>query len=194
MTMVPSDLKRVTLRTGLSLAAALMLSAAAFAQDATTGNEVELNAVDPVVEITPIFAVDPLPAEFEVQSHDLDPIDDETIAIDEPDFTVDGTDEAIAIDEPELDVDGTDESTMVIDALEGGLIDCVECLYETVGLPGVELEMSGVGPVVLDQVKRSTKSKASISVQMYSVSDAAACLMQYPQLPWICEWQNGTRQ
>lgn len=207
--MVPSDLKRLALRTGLSFAAALMLSTAAFAQDATSGDEVVLNAVDPVVEIDPIFAEDPLPADIEVQfGHDLNPGDGEGIAVGEPDPNGGGTDDGTVVDDRTVQDDGSvdpgtddtsggepiDDGTVVIYYMDGGPIDCVECRDETAGLPDVALEMGGADPVVLDHVKRTTRSRASTLVQMSSVSDVAACLEQYPQLPWICEWQIGASQ
>jgi hypothetical protein len=260
--MVIGTLNDRILRTGLSVVAALLLSTAAFAQDADGTPEISDDAVTmPVddsgmvqgdegpaeggpdeeinVDIFTTYVVDEVPGDESAGDDgagDNDWVDDgsgddgwidicNTVVCGEDGEPIVGepgdggwVDEAPgeegAGDEGTGD-EGTgddgwvyiDDGEVVIYYLDGVRpLDCPECRDITLDLPVEAYQMSAGGlsdldaqagvdvPAVNDVVAaKPTKSRKSRGAASY-VGTQADCLAQHPQLPWMCEWQNGAGQ
>jgi hypothetical protein len=223
--MTAGNLNKTILRSGVSIVAALLLSTAVFAQDATDG-----------------AGPDPLTDQINVQNwHDLTTIDvatggdDQGIAVGEPDPTAGGEPDVVVddgtggdpADDPMVDpmvddgtgdgstgdptgTDGTgtdgigdgstgdggvvvDDGEVLIYYMDGGPEFCAECDFQTVDL-SAEAFQTGVNvPQVTAHAAPAAKPRRSKAHPIVS-SVAASCLAQHPQLPWLCEWQNGAGQ
>ncbi len=93
--------------------------------------------------------------------------------------------------------DGTvvDEGEVVIDYLDGGPVQCDDCDFTAWDLPLEAYQMGegavgDVAPQAAQNDAPAAKPKRSSS-RTFAASGMAECLLQHPQLPWICEWQNG---
>ncbi len=180
-------------RFGLSAIAVLLLSAAAMAQeagDATSG------------------AADPSDGQIVQNWHDLNPAggdqgiavgepdptsggddpstggDDPGIAVGEPDPNSGGEDPGIAVGEPDPNSgDPTDDGVEVQnwhDLNPNGDASTPEVAYESAGVPQPN--------------ERTVKASKQHRAAPTFVFNAAQCLAQHPQLPWLCGWQNGVGQ
>jgi hypothetical protein len=194
------------LKTGLGVIAAMLMSTATFAQDVT--DEVVLYPYDPVIE------------DGDVQNwHDVNPGggDDQGIAVGEPDPNDGGPD--IVIDDGDY-IPGDDGETgdhgddtgdagddtgdenaddgdvdVTIYQMDGGPVLCSAC---EVGIDVLspEIYQSAAAPVVQHHkpaAVAAAKPRRSAGAPL-AVSNAAECLALHPQLPWLCEWQNGAGQ
>ena len=187
------------LRGGLSLVAALLLTSAAIAQDVAVGEEGVMYAVDP------IFVIDPMPVIEDDQGTDDGTTTDEGTTDEgtveewvwDEDDTIISIDDGLCIDIDCAPVDKTDPSDgeVVIYDMDGGHSeDCPQCRDLTSGVPDEIYQMSASGPLVTETVTemapaaKPRRSRAAPSTP----SNAAECLALYPQLPWLCEWQNTT--
>ena len=207
------------LRGGLSLVAALLLTSAAMAQDVAVGEEGVMYAVDPifVIDPMPVFEDD----QGTDDGTTIDEVTDDGTTIDEgtddgtttdegtddegtveewvwdEDDTIISIDDGLCIDIDCAPVDKTDPSDgeVVIYDMDGGRPeDCPQCRDLTSGVPDEIYQMSASGPLVTETVTemapaaKPRRSRAAPSTP----SNAAECLALYPQLPWLCEWQNTT--
>jgi hypothetical protein len=85
----------------------------------------------------------------------------------------------------------TDDGDIVWYFLEGPRPeDCPECR----DLPVEIYQMNAGGPLVTDSKTAPSKSSRRSRVASFTPSTAAECLALYPQLPWLCEWQNTSGQ
>jgi hypothetical protein len=201
---------RSALRGGLTLAAAMMMTTAAFGQDQ-----------DRSVADLPVMMVDVMPVDGGDGSPEI-VIDDGFVIgdwLDDPtndgtgddgtgdDWVDDGTgDDGTGddwVDDGTGDNgtgddwvdDGTgDDGEVVIYYLDGGPILCEDCRADFGDLP-MEIYQMSAGTPTADVVDapvaakpRRTKSHGVAAGSM------AECLADHPQLPWICEWQNGSGQ
>lgn len=203
-------LKTHLLRTGLSVVAALLLSSAAMAQDVVATDDAAVSyAVDPAVETE---------AGYEAGSEgDPDVIIDDGAYLPGDDGTVEGEKPVDGGDDWTWVDPGTDDGTIIwiddgacigVDCVpgddsytydgDGGEVvyfdlggprpeDCPEC--RDLDLPVWAYQTGAPMPTVTESAPaakpRRSKSASGLA------SDAAACLALHPQLPWLCEWQNG---
>lgn len=191
--MVNGVLKTQLLRTGLSVVAALLLSSAAMAEDVVAAEDAAVTyAVDPVIEDDGFVPGD------EGDAGDWDgekPEDGDWTWVDPgtDDDTIIWIDDGACIGvgcvpgDDSYTYDG-DEGEVVYFELEGPRPeDCPEC--RDLDLP-VWAYQTG-GPLVTETdsapAAKPRRSKSAPGL----ASDAAACLALHPQLPWLCEWQNG---
>lgn len=99
--------------------------------------------------------------------------------------TGDGTDGA-------ADGGVVDDGEVVIYYLDGGPVRCAEC--DLGDLP-MEAYQSGAGNPEVQRGDEPVAAKPRRSSgTAFAVGSMAACLADHPQLPWICEWQNGAGQ
>ena len=86
-----------------------------------------------------------------------------------------------------------DEGEVVIYYLDGGPVPCAYCDVGITGLPVEAYQSDAVGPLAAGNAAPAAKPRASAR-QPIAASNMADCLALHPQLPWICEWQNGAGQ
>ena len=86
-----------------------------------------------------------------------------------------------------------DEGEVVIYYLDGGPVLCADCEVGITGLPVEAYQSDAVGPLAAGNAAPAAKPRASAR-QPIAASNMADCLALHPQLPWICEWQNGAGQ
>ena len=190
---------------GLSIVAALLLSTAAFAQDAGSDEgATELNT-------HPIIIDGDQSATYDVPVSDdpaVDPAGDPTggdngIAVGEPDPSGDGSADDDGGDDPAIDPGtdegadpGTDDGTgiegegeITIYYMDGG--PCIDCNVLLPGRPPHPSEVERTQHTsVLPKVSTRHSSAAAFAVP----SAMAQCLAVHPRSAWICEWQNGAGQ
>ena len=209
--MVSGMLNRRLRRTGLSVIAMMLVSSSAFAQD------VVIDDGDVMYAIDPIFVIDPAPG-FEDESASVDETGaDETGAdssTEEEYSEDDGTDDDWVWDEGDGIIVIDDGLCIGVDCVpgdgsytydggytvDGELVwyflegprpeDCPECR----DLPVEIYQMSAGGPSVIDIETTPTANSRRSRVASFTPSSAAECLALYPQLPWLCEWQNTSGQ
>jgi hypothetical protein len=203
-------------RIGLSVFAALLLSSAAVAQDVVVDDGDAVYIEDPVVmyPIDPIVEVDPIP---EDGSSDEGTVDDGTDDGSSDEGTVDDVTYVDVIDEKWPTEDdlilvicdgfcigpdcflgeglGPWEYEEVLYTLDGVRPeDCPECRNLTLDTPVEIYQMSSGGPEVTDVETEIAAKPRQSRVASVTPSSAAECLALYPQLPWLCEWQNTSGQ
>lgn len=197
--MTLASLNKVILRSGLSIAAALLLSTAAFAQDAVVGDDGTVVSVGPAVDTGVVQNWD-----------DINPGDDQGIAVGEPDPNGDGaepdpTDDTVSDDPtdggPDIVIDDglcigedctsddevTGDGEVTIYTLGGDPSVCIECNGIPVrGATGSEVERGHTA---------ATVAKRHSAPALFTATTAMAqCLNLHPRSVWICEWQNGAGQ
>ena len=184
----------------MSVVAALMLSSTGFAQDAGSGDSIDLSAVDNVA----VQVVDDPNAAVGDGS--------EGIAVGEPDPSGDGTvvddgsggdgtvvDDGSGGDGTVVDDgsggDGTDGGTDggIVYATDDGAGGCGSCIFENT---------AGVGPLVIPRTQGDNhrtltlvpSASGDAARQTAVAHGSASCLAKHPGLPWMCEWQNGASE
>jgi hypothetical protein len=219
--MVSFNLNAQLLRAGLSVAAALLLSSAAIAQDAVVVDVDVMYAVDPIIEVDPMIDGDVDNGITDDGTTD-DGWDDGIFDDGSDDgATDDGSDDGIVDDGSDDDWLWEDDDTIIWiddglcigvgctpgdetdpDAEEGVIYyfgggrpeDCPECRDLTSDIPVEIYQMSAGGPVVTDTETAPAAKPRRNRAASSTASNAAECLALYPQLPWLCEWQNNTGQ
>ena len=118
------------------------------------------------------------------------------------DGTGDGTDDGWVDDGSGGSVgdDGlVDDGEVTIHYLDGGPVLCADCDGDFGDLPVEAYQMSAGNPLAdaaaagLADAPVAAKPRRNKS-QALAVGNMANCLAEHPQLPWICEWQNGAGQ
>ena len=216
--MLIGNFNRLMLRGGLTLAAALMVTTAVFGQDQPgPGEDIVLNPIDMVVDDGLEIGVGGWPDDpvgdgsddgFDGGSGDgtgddgAGTGDDGTGAGTGDDGTGagtgdDGTGAGTGDDGTGAgtgdDVGVVDEGEVVIYYLDGGPVPCAYCDVGITGLPVEAYQSDAVGPLAAGNAAPAAKPRASAR-QPIAASNMADCLALHPQLPWICEWQNGAGQ
>ena len=175
-------LNRTVWRGGLSIVAALMLTGAAFAQDAGKDEGV----TDPGIEVV---------------------IDDQS-TVDESPVADDGT--VVAIDEGEGSAGGepdpidyvVDDGEYIDEGVEGDGVMytmdnevCIECSGVVPGRPinptEVQRNLTADAPMI---ATIGTSTSRPSAAAMALATPMAQCMIQHPRSAWICEWQNGAGQ
>ena len=82
------------------------------------------------------------------------------------------------------------EGEVVIYYLNGGPVPCAECEVAIADMSVEAYQMSAASPLVAANDAPAAKPRRSAS-RSVAASSMADCLALHPQLPWICEWQNG---
>ena len=191
--MLIGNFNRLMLRGGLTLAAALMVTTAVFGQDQPgPGEDIVLNPIDMVVDDGSGIGVGGWPDDpvgdgsddgFDGGSGDGTG-DDGTGAGTGDDGTGAGTGDDGGV---------VDEGEVVIYYFDGGPVLCADCEVGITGLPVEAHQSDAFGPLAAGNAAPAAKPRASAR-QPVAASNMADCLALHPQLPWICEWQNGAGQ
>ena len=191
-------LNKLVWRGGLSIVAALMLSGAAFAQDAATDD----NVTDPAIEVVVTDGDSSIFEQTPVMTDGTEMIDDgEGIAVGEPDPNGDGE----VVDDGGYTGDGgyTDEGTepdgVMYTTADGACIDCnvivtgrpLNPTEVQRGVTEVQRNLTDDAPVIANR-NRSNNRPSAAAVAL--TTSMAQCMMQHPRSTWICEWQNGAGQ
>ncbi|MEO8241496.1 MAG: hypothetical protein ABI832_04240 [bacterium] len=171
---------------GLSVVAALLLGTAAMAQDDTA-----------------IGSGDPGDVHVVQTWHDINPAGgDEGIAVGEPDPTsgavsdpADGTDVAADDGSDPVDDIADDPGDATGDATgdDGVTVQYWHDLNPDANLADPELAYQNAAGVPLPNERSRTSSKPNHGTVAVA-NLASQCLALHPQLPWLCEWQNGAGQ
>ena len=82
------------------------------------------------------------------------------------------------------------EGEVVIYYMNGGPVPCAECEVAIADMSVEAYQMSVASPLVAANDAPAAKPRRSAS-RSVAASSMADCLALHPQLPWICEWQNG---
>ena len=82
------------------------------------------------------------------------------------------------------------EGEVVIYYMNGGPVPCAECEVAIADMSVEAYQMSAASPLVAANDAPAAKPRRSAS-RSVAASSMADCLALHPQLPWICEWQNG---
>ena len=82
------------------------------------------------------------------------------------------------------------EGEVVIYYMNGGPVPCAECEVAIADMSVEAYQMSADSPLVAANDAPAAKPRRSAS-RSVAASSMADCLALHPQLPWICEWQNG---
>ena len=196
--MLIGNFNRLMLRGGLTLAAALMVTTAVFGQDQPgPGEDIVLNPIDMVVDDGLEIGVGGWPV-VPVGDGSGDGFDGGAGTGDDGTGAGDvgaGTgDDGTGADTGTGDGVGVvDEGEVVIYYLDGGPVPCAYCDVGITGLPVEAYQSDAVGPLAAGNAAPAAKPRASAR-QPIAASNMADCLALHPQLPWICEWQNGAGQ
>jgi hypothetical protein len=226
--MVSANKNGRLMQAGLSVFAVMLLSSAAFAQDAIEGGvDFVMHGPESVADdvgVDPALNVDDTSGDFEgIAVGEPDPNDDLwPVIIIDPVFVNDDVGvippgEEVSGDDASDD-ESSDEGDGII-VIDDGLcfgVDCVpgddgytyddDVVYYFLGgprpddcpecrdLPVEIYQMNVGGPSVIDSETTSTKKPRRSRVASFTPNNAAECLALYPQLPWLCEWQNTSGQ
>ncbi len=216
--MVPCDRNTLILRAGLSLAAALMLSGAAVAGQASgaRGPDVATAFGDGWVLVDEVVVQ---------TTHEINPDasgGDEGIAVGEPDptggsgddpATGDGSDGSGdqatgdgSGDGTDVSGDGSDDGTDVTGDGSGDVTDsgdgidviytmdggsnCGGCEYQN-AVPVFQMQSGGIAHNAPAQIVVHSDHEVARQTVAHG---SAACTARHPGLPWMCEWQSGASQ
>ena len=205
--MLIGNFNRLMLRGGLTLAAALMVTTAVFGQDQPgPGEDIVLYPIDLVVDDGSGIGVGGWPDDPVGDGSDdgFDGGSGDGTGDDGAGTGDDGTGAGTGDDGAGTGDDGTgagtgddvgvvDEGEVVIYYLDGGPVPCAYCDVGITGLPVEAYQSDTVGPLAAGNAAPAAKPRASAR-QPVAASNMADCLALHPQLPWICEWQNGAGQ
>lgn len=212
-------MNKAVLRGSLTAVAALLLSTAAFAQDAGGGTDtvvvqnwqdvnpgegIAVGEPDPTVDGTATDGTDVATdgtGTDETATDDV-PIDpaggDDGTGVVDPDPTDDGT---VVDNSGDPAVDGTGDGTdpvtgepeVTIYYMDGG--PCIDCNMAGGGIPQGHsgnpspVERTLVEGTGVERVQSTRRHSAATALA--AVTTMAQCLSVHPRASWICEWQNG---